>query len=247
MDYRHSMAAQYHGLGTLYMDRGQPDGALAPLKKAIAIGEKLVQRTLIANPDVVNHVVLLAESYRRMARFENGRGRPQAVLAWTDKGIQTPQRVIAVEPRRSQARWALNDLRIGRGVALAQMGDHAGAAKVAGEMAREEGLSPVDVYNVACVHSRCSEAAGKDARLAPAVRIELREQHATRAVENPAPGCRPGFQGRDCHQDRDGLRAAAGSPGLQEAAARDGGKTGPTGCGEINQSSRRPDSSERWT
>jgi tetratricopeptide (TPR) repeat protein len=194
VSYRQNLAAQYHGLGTLYMDRGEPDKAVAPLQEAMDIGEKLVQRTLIANLDVVNHAVLLANSYSRMARFENGRGRPQAVLAWTDKGIKTLQRVIAVEPRHSQARWVLNDLRIGRAVALAQTGDHARAAKAADEMAREEGLTPIDVYNVACVYSRCSEAAGKDAKLAPARRTALGEHYAGRAVETLRQAVARGFK-----------------------------------------------------
>ncbi len=189
-NYQHNLAAQYHVLSTLFMDTGQPDKARAPLQRAVAISEELVR----SHPDVLDYHVLLANSYSRMARFENGRGRPQAVLVWYGKAIEKLQRALVIEPRHSQARWVLNDLRIGRAVALAQTGDHAQAALCAEEMAGEEGLTPVDVYNVACVYSRCSEAAGKDTRLPPAGRTELREHYAGRAVETLRQAVARGFQ-----------------------------------------------------
>src|SRR5262249_50577192 len=70
--YQHNLATQYHGLASLYQDTGRPGKAEAPLQRAVAIGEKLVG----AHPDVLDYVVLLANSCSRLARYENGRGRP---------------------------------------------------------------------------------------------------------------------------------------------------------------------------
>jgi tetratricopeptide (TPR) repeat protein len=189
-DYHYNLATQYHGLGSLYQDTKRKEKAEAPLKKAAAIGEELLR----AHPDVVDFVVLQAECCSRLARFENGRGRTQAVLSWCDKGIQTLQRVTVREPRHSKARWTLNDLRIGRAVSLARLGDYAASAKGADEMAREEGLTPVSVFNVACVYARCSEAAGKDTNLSPAGRVQLQERYAGRAMDSLRLAVARGFK-----------------------------------------------------
>jgi tetratricopeptide (TPR) repeat protein len=187
--YQHNLATQYHGLGSLYQDTGRAVKAQEPLEKAAAIGEKLLR----THPDVLDFVVLLGHCCSRLARFENGRGRAQAVLAWCDKGIQTLQRVIDLEPRHSLARRVLKDLRIGRAVALAQIGDYGQAAQGADEMAREDGLTPVDVYNLACVYARCAEAAGRDAHLPPAGRAQLQERYAGLAMDSLRQALAQGF------------------------------------------------------
>jgi tetratricopeptide (TPR) repeat protein len=188
--YQYNLANQYHGAASLYLDTGQLAKAREPLVRAAALGEQLVR----AHPDVLDYVVLLAESYSRLARFENTSGHPDAVLEWTTKGIQTVQRVIDIEPRHSQARRVFNDLRIGRAVALAQRGDLAQAVEGADEVSREERLAPVDLYNVACVYSRCLEAVQSDASLASAPRSELERQYADRAMDTLRHAVAAGFQ-----------------------------------------------------
>jgi serine/threonine protein kinase len=180
-DERHqsSMVTQYQGLSSLYQDTGHREKAGAPLERAVAIAEKLTRE----HPDNIDHSVLLASSYSRLARLENNRSNPQGVLDWSGKGMQVLQRAIEKEPRHTSARRELNDLRIGRAVAVAQLGDHVQAAKDASEMASERDLTAVDIYNLTCVYSRCSEAAGKDMNLPNAARAPLKQQYADRAMD----------------------------------------------------------------
>jgi hypothetical protein len=156
------------------------------LQQAVAIAEKLIRE----KPGILDNVVLLASTYSRLARLENIRDNPRGVLAWSGKGLQTLQPIIDKEPRHTLARREFTDLRIGRAVALAQLGDHAQAAKDAGVIAKERDLTRVDVYNVACVYSRCAQAASKDANLpGAAARSQigpqggLAEQYADRAMD----------------------------------------------------------------
>src|SRR5262249_44406613 len=79
-------------------------------------------------------------------------------------------------------------------LAHAQLGDYPRAANEAGEMAREEGLTPVDHYNVACVYSRCSEAAGKDAMLSVPERDRRKERYARQAVDALVRALARGFK-----------------------------------------------------
>jgi tetratricopeptide (TPR) repeat protein len=188
--YQHLLARAYHVQSSTHLDAGHADRAEEPLRRAADIGERLVRE----HPDVLDHAVLLASSYNRLARFENGRGNLQAVRAWCDKGIQTLQKVLEKEPRHSGALRDLNDLRVGRAVALARTGEYARAAEDAEEMARQEGLTPVDVFNVACVYARCLEAAGKDAKLSAAERARRAEQYGRRATESLREALARGFQ-----------------------------------------------------
>jgi len=50
-------------------------------------------------------------------------------------------------------------------------------------MASERDLTAVDIYNLTCVYSRCSEAAGKDMNLPNAARAPLKQQYADRAMD----------------------------------------------------------------
>ena len=189
-DYQHDLAIAYQGLGSVHQDAAEPQRADAPLQQAVAIATQLVRE----HPDVLDYVILLASSYSRLARLENNLGKPHAVLVWTDKGIATLQRVIDKEPRQSQARRELNDLWIGRAVALAQTGDYDRAMKAADEVAKQEESTPVDVYNLACVYSRFSEAAGKDAKLSATDRAKLKEQYAGLAMDSLRRALAKGFK-----------------------------------------------------
>jgi eukaryotic-like serine/threonine-protein kinase len=66
---------------------------------------------------------------------------------------------------------------------FAKRGDHARAAQEAEAIAGKEELTTINLYNMCCVYSRSSAAAGKDAKLPPAEHIKLQEQYAVQAIE----------------------------------------------------------------
>ncbi len=204
--YQHNLATQYHGLSSFYQDTHHLKQAEAPLQEAVAIAEQLVR----AHPEVLDYAVLLANSYSRLARLANNRGNPRDVQAWSAKGVKVMQRVIAKEPRHLQARRELNDLWIGQAVALAQHSEYVQAAKTADEVARQEGLTPVDFYNVACVYSRCAEAAAKDATKSEAERAKSKEQYANRAMASLHHAVDRGFKNLPALQTEVDLNALRG-------------------------------------
>jgi serine/threonine-protein kinase len=189
-NYHYLLAVDYHRLGSLYQDTGRTDRAEAPLLQAITIGEQLVRD----HPLVLDFVYLLGTCYGRLGRLENGRGQPRAVLARCEQAVPILQRVLEKEPRHLPARLELRDLRMARAIAQARLGEYAKAAEGAAEMAREEGLTPVDVYNLACLYSRCSEAAARDAQLSAAERDRHKELYARRAVDALRQALARGFK-----------------------------------------------------
>jgi tetratricopeptide (TPR) repeat protein len=178
--YQRNLAIDYVRLEDLYQETGRTDKAEAPLQHAVAIREKLVRE----HPYVLDYLADLADIYNSLGLFQNNTGNPQAALPWYDKSIQTLQRVIDKEPRHSRARRFLTDNRMCRAIAVAHVGDHVQAAKDADELARQEGLEPVNVYNVACVYSRCLEATDRDAKLSPTDRTKLKEHYARQALDS---------------------------------------------------------------
>jgi serine/threonine protein kinase len=209
--YRFHLVTQYQGLSSLYQDNGHPERAEQPLLRAAAIAEELAGW----HPDNLDYVVLLASSYSRRARWENNRGNAANNLALGEKGIQTLRPVLAQNPRHPKARREYLDLCIGRAVALAQFGDCSRAAKDAGEVAAQDDLTRVDVYNVACVYSRCAEAAGKDTTRTPAGRAELQEQYAGRAVATLSQAVAKGFKNVPALQTDPDLNAVRGREDFQ--------------------------------
>ena len=73
--------------------------------------------------------------------------------------------------------------RIGRATTRACKGDHARATDEAEALARRDGLTNVNVYDLACHFSLSSAAAGRDETLSTADRARLKAKHAERAME----------------------------------------------------------------
>jgi tetratricopeptide (TPR) repeat protein len=188
--YESNLAYHCYDLGNLELDAGRPREAETPLKRAANIQEKLTR----AHPDVIAYLAELANTYSSMARCQNSLGKPDGVLAWADKSIQVLRGVLDKEPRNNVAQMLLKDTRVGRAVALAQMGDYGQAARDADDLSRQEGLSPVDIYNLACIYSRCFESAGKDSKLSNPERNELQEQYGGRTTASLRRALAIGFR-----------------------------------------------------
>ena len=82
-----------------------------------------------------------------------------------------------------RARRVAMAARIGRAMTLAKQGDHARATEDVEALARRDGLTNVNVYDLACLCSLSSAAAGRDDRLSPAERARLKAHHAERAMD----------------------------------------------------------------
>jgi serine/threonine protein kinase/tetratricopeptide (TPR) repeat protein len=185
--YQYSLADAYGRLANLYVNSGNSEKAEANVQQERTIGEKLVRE----HPDVNDYVLVLASSYRTLVYLQK---KPQKVLGWCDKGVQTLQKVLDKEPRHLEAHRILKDLGLAHAVALAQIGDHVQAAKQADEIARQGELDPVELYNLACTYGRCLEAAGKDPKLTLSDSPKVKEQYATRAIDSLRQSIAKGFK-----------------------------------------------------
>jgi hypothetical protein len=108
-------------------------------------------------------------------------GRLDVALARYDKAIANLD--DALSKGYEAARRITMMARIGRAITLAKQGDHARATDEAEAIARRDGLTNGNVYDLACLCSRASAAAGRDDRLSPAGRARLKAQHAERAMD----------------------------------------------------------------
>ena len=73
--------------------------------------------------------------------------------------------------------------RVGRAITLARQGDHARATDDVEALAGRDGLTNANVYDLACLFSLSSAAAGRDETLSAADRARLKAKHAERAME----------------------------------------------------------------
>jgi tetratricopeptide (TPR) repeat protein len=133
------------------------------------------------HPDVREFGYDLARCTLKLAKTAEKSGRLDVALARYDKAI--PILDEAVSKGYEAARNVAVAARIGRAITLAKQGNHAQATEDAEAVARREGLTSGNVYDLACLCSRSSAAAGRDDRLCAANRARLKAHHAERAMD----------------------------------------------------------------
>src|SRR5262249_32118348 len=72
--------------------------------------------------------------------------------------------------------------RIGRAGTFESEGNHARATDEAEALAREQNLSPVSVYDIACLFARSSASAERDPKLSPEDRTRVKARYAEGAM-----------------------------------------------------------------
>jgi hypothetical protein len=108
-------------------------------------------------------------------------GRLDVALARCDRAILILDG--AVSKGYEAARRIEMGARVWRAMALAKQGDHARATEDVEALARRDGLTNVNVYDLACLRSLSSAAAGRDDSLSPDERARLKARHAERAMD----------------------------------------------------------------
>lgn len=177
-DYRKSLGRTYRALGYLYHDNmREAQKAEAAAQQALQIFEKLAQE----HPQVLEYVHWAGVCYGQLGLAAELGGQPDAALARYDKSIEILERVVG--RGYGAARIFLVDSRLYRASVLPARGEHARAVEEMEAVGKQEGLNGPNYYNIACVFSRSSAAAGNDARLSPADRTRLTAQYAGRAMD----------------------------------------------------------------
>jgi serine/threonine-protein kinase len=182
-EYRDALGRTYFSLGLVYHDNlGRAKSAAVAHQLALQIFEKLVQE----HPDVLEYGYRVGLCYHALV-LDAVLGGWQAP-GLDEKAIEILERVVS--RGYGQARDELLNVRIARATTL----PHARTSDELEAIARLEGLSSVNLYNIACVFSGCSERAENDRKLSPTDRARLKEQYAGRAMDFLRQALARGFQ-----------------------------------------------------
>jgi serine/threonine protein kinase len=133
------------------------------------------------HPDVREFGYDLARCTLELAKTAEKSGRLDVALARYDKAISILDE--AVRQGYEAARRVAVAARIGRAITLTKQGHHARATEDAEALAHRDGLNSLHVYDLACLCSLSSAAAGRDDRLSAVDRARLKAHHAERAMD----------------------------------------------------------------
>jgi tetratricopeptide (TPR) repeat protein len=172
-----SLARSQALLGRVYTRRFRFGEAEEILQQALQTFEKLAHD----HPDVREFGYDLGRCHMELAKAAEKGGRLDVALGRYDQAI--PILDDAVSQGYEAARRVAVTACLGRAMTLAKQGNHARATEDADALARRDGLTNVNIYDLACLCSRSSAAAGRDDRLSPAERARLKAYHAERAMD----------------------------------------------------------------
>jgi tetratricopeptide (TPR) repeat protein len=174
-----SLARSQALLGRVYTYKGKfrVGEAEEILQQSLRTFEKLAHE----HPDVREFVYDLGRCSLELAKTAAESGRLDVALARYDVAIGILDG--AVSQGYAWARPAALEARIWRAMTLAKQGNHALAIEDVEVLAHRDGLTNVNTYNLACLCSLSSAAAGRDDRLSAADCARLQVQHAERAMD----------------------------------------------------------------
>jgi serine/threonine protein kinase len=163
-------------LGSAYNQISRFENAEEVQQQALQVFEKLARE----HPDVQAFAYDLGRCYQELGRTAINNGRPGPARARYDKAIGILEGVLGKGYVRG--REVAMNARIGRAGTFGAEGNHARATDEAEALAREQNLSAVSVYDIACLFSRSSATAERDPKLSPADQTRLKARYADRAM-----------------------------------------------------------------
>jgi tetratricopeptide (TPR) repeat protein len=175
MYYRVSLSDVYSSLGMLYHDTfHEAAKAEAVQLQGLQIREKLVQE----HPDVLHLVFMVGQAQHQLGMDAYTAGRLDIALTRLEKANEWLER--AAKKGHVRAQRMLASIHVLRACVLAQRGEYLKAIEEAEILIRQ---GSKDFYNLCCVCSLASNAAGNDSKLSPPDRARIRAQYADRAMK----------------------------------------------------------------
>jgi tetratricopeptide (TPR) repeat protein len=168
-DYVPDLARNYHNMGLVQLETGEPSRALDWFNRSIATGGGL----LIREPRHAAIRMILGHAYQcRAGALDRLGRRAEAVADWG--------RAVELDDES-----ASDESRLNRALLLARSGDHTRAAAQAEELADSKSVPPgLHDYNLACVFALASGAALEDSHLDAPTRAARAEALGTRAMQS---------------------------------------------------------------
>jgi tetratricopeptide (TPR) repeat protein len=171
-----SLARSQTQLGRAYNQNSQFEKAEEVQQQALQVFERLARE----HPDVQAFAYDLGRCYQELGHTADKDGRPGPARAQYDKAIGTLEG--ALSKGYMKAREVVMTARIGRAGTFNAEGNHARAADEAEALARQQNLSSINVYDIACLFCRSAAAAERDPTLSPTDRARLKARYADRAM-----------------------------------------------------------------
>jgi tetratricopeptide (TPR) repeat protein len=172
------LAGNFMQLGRLYHNNLRlADKAEATHQKALQIYEELARE----HPDVLQYASQVGTTYCFLATAAVTAGRLDVALARYDKAIEILGGVVSKGYLLD--RTTLYDAQINRAGALVGLGAYVRAIDAAEKLVGLTDLNWQNLYNLGCVFSTASAAAGNDTKLSSTERNRLKSQFADRAID----------------------------------------------------------------
>jgi serine/threonine-protein kinase len=194
LDYQEKLADLHDYLGALYANTKRPDEAQKAFEGALRRYETLARK----NPAVVKYqqrVAVFALNVGRWHAQDRDRPRVEAALNWYNKAVRTLEALPQQGEGRAALRQPLDELRQGRALALARLGEHAKAVAEADALARGKDVTSDTLYELACACAVASASVtpreGGPSQAGPG---RLADDYARRAVELLGRAVRGGFR-----------------------------------------------------
>jgi tetratricopeptide (TPR) repeat protein len=162
-------------LGRAYNQTNRLEEAEEVQQQALTIFETLARE----HPDVQVFAYDLGRCYQELGFTADKRGRPADARARYDQALRILEDVQSKGYRA--AHRVILVARIARATTFTLEGDHARAVEEAEALARQPELTPVHVYDIACLYARSVPVAGRDPKLAPAEQGRMKQHYADRA------------------------------------------------------------------
>jgi serine/threonine protein kinase len=174
---KQALARSQAVLGRAYTQSSKLQKAEEAQQQAIQNFEKLARE----HPDVQVFAYDLGRCYQELGYTADKDGRPEEARARYDKAIGILEGVLSKGYMFAQE--VAMTARIGRAATFSAEANHARATDEAEALAKEQNLSAVHVYDIACLFSRSAAAAERDPKLSPADRTRLKARYADRAMD----------------------------------------------------------------
>jgi len=190
-------------LGSTYRQTSRADKAEEPQQHALEIFQRLARE----HDQVPEYVYDLGRCEYELGVTARDGGRLGDALARYDKAIEIMTNALG--RGYAAARPSLMAAQTERAITLARQGGHARAAEEA-EAPAQEDVDSTHVYNIACIYSNASAAAGRDSKLSPAEQARLETRYADRAMTSLRRAIAQGYRRPDLFKkdtDLDPLRA----------------------------------------
>jgi serine/threonine protein kinase len=116
--YANAQASTHGNLAGALVLLGRLDEARIEYGREVGPREELVR----THPRVIDYILTLGGAYTNLGELEVRAGRPAAALPWLARGVDTLERLLAVEPRHAVGRYYLSYTQGWRARALAALG-----------------------------------------------------------------------------------------------------------------------------